>query len=156
LHCRQPLIEPFQRAEHGVLRDRHPDELAHHRPNDPGQLAPERKDTVHPPRQHLGEREEPQRLGGRRAVDDQQVETVVVGQPGQVGEGDDLLETGEQGELFGLDATHTGPVEHGRQIAAEITPLLFEAPEGIDLLAIQPGGQLARTVTERQPERVGQ
>ena len=53
----------------------------------------------------------------------------------EIGEGEDLLEPGEQRQLLGLDGPHAGPVEQLGQVGAQVAPLLLQPLAGVELLA---------------------
>ena len=69
------------------------------------QAALGRQQPVEVPAEHLGQGEQAQGLGGRGAVDDDEVPVAALGLVGQGGERGDLLGAGQRGELVGDDGS---------------------------------------------------
>ena len=105
----QPGVEPLGGAEDLVAGHR---EVAHpgdHRPHDLVEAAAQGEDPVHVPGQDLGEREEPDGLRRRSAVHHHDVPAAVIGERLDLGEAEQLVEAGDDRQLFGLDGV--GPAQ---------------------------------------------
>ena len=108
----------------------------------PGQHRPQRlhhpllhgEDPLHVPAERLGQREQPQRLGGGRAVDDDDVPVVRRRVQPQLEQRQHLLGARDDGQLLGGDRVDAGDVEHREQVALDLGPGLLEPQLGVDLL----------------------
>ena len=155
-HAVEAVVEPAGGGEHLVARDRqrgHPAEQgaghAHH-------LAFHREDALHVPRQDVGQREEADGLRGGRAVDDDHVPVVRRRVGLDVGEGEDLVETRDDRQLFGLEAVHPRPGEHLAEVRLDVLPGLLHPLLRVELLAPQTVRDRRAGGRERHVERVGQ
>ena len=85
-----------------------------------------------------GQRQQPQRLGGRRAVDDDHVPLAGERVQPQLQQRQHLLGARDDGELLGGDRVDPGHVEHREQVALDVGPGLLEAQLRVDLLDEEP------------------
>ena len=89
-------------------------------------LAPEH--AIQPPARRVREREQPQRLAGRRAVDDDRVPLAGLGVALELEQAEQLVGAGRDGQLLGGDPLDAALGEH----AAE--PLLRGRPVALELV----------------------
>ena len=101
--------------------------------------------------ERLRQREQPQRLGGGRAVDDDEVPVVGERVQPQLEQREHLLGARDDGQLLGGDRVHAGGVEHREQVALDLRPRLLEPQLGVDLLHEQVVGDLGRLGADRVP-----
>ena len=73
-------------------------------------------------RQRLGQRQQPQRLGRRPAVDDDHVPRRRLGGAPHLGEREQVLDAGQHGQLVGDQLVDAGPGEHRAQVLAAASP----------------------------------
>ena len=71
--CSRSRVQALDGVEDGVLRHRDPGRPAQHRPQRPDDPALDAEDAGHVPAERLGQGQQPQGLGRRRAVDDDHV-----------------------------------------------------------------------------------
>lgn len=90
------------------------------------------------------QREQAQGLGGRGAVDDDDVPAAGERMQAQLEERQHLLGAGDDGQLLGRDRVDPGHVEHREQVALDVGPGLLEAQLCVDLLHVEPVGDLGR------------
>ena len=134
-HRLQAVEDLLAGAEHLVARDRQRRDPTEHRRHDLVEPPAHREEAVDVPAEHVGQREQPQRLGRRCAVDHDDIPFTAVGVVGQVGEGEHLVEPGHDGELLGLDALDPGPGQDLEQPRPDVAPRPLEAQAGVELLA---------------------
>ena len=80
------------------------------------------EDPFEVPAEDVGERQEAQGLGGRRAVDHDEVEVVALCVVSQVLQGEDLVESGQRRELGGIDGVGPGPTEQVDEVLTDLPP----------------------------------
>ena len=116
------------------------------------------------PAEHLGQGEQAQRLGGGGAVDDDDVPVAAVGLVRERGEGGDLLDAREGGQLVGDDGVDAHRVEDTEEVVAHDLPVGLDAGvradrEGVqarlDLVGVAPGPGGPQVDVEGVPEAVG-
>ena len=149
-------VEPLDGREDRVVGHRDAGRARQHRPQGLHHAALGREDPVHVPPQGLGQREQPQRLGGGRAVDDDRVPVAREGVQAQLEQRQHLLGAGDDGQLLGGDRVDAGDLEHREQVALDLRPGLLEPPLRVDLLHEQAGRDLLGLMAHGDAEGVGQ
>ena len=115
-------------VEHRLARQLHVEHRARERARgveDPALLGEE---LLQPPARDVGEREQPQRLAGRRAVDDEHVVLAALVMALDRQQREQLVGAGRHGELVGGDAVDAALDEH---LAG---PVLHRGPVGLELV----------------------
>src|SRR5262249_61585107 len=95
------------------------------RPSQADHAPVEGKDAVEPPADDVGVAQEPQRLTGGGAIDDQDVEPALAGVPEDLQQAKELLQAGEDDQLLAVDVGDIGPAEDAGQ------PALHRAPPAL-------------------------
>ena len=90
------------------------------------------------PLERLGKGEEPQRLGGRRAVDDERV--VAVGMGADLEQGKDVVDPWHGRDLVGDERVHAGTPEQSGDRGADRRPGGVEAGPGVHLQDVEATG----------------
>ena len=136
------------------LGQRDVQQRARDRPRGGQDLPLEGKDLVDPPAGDVGKRQQPQRLAGRRAVDDDDVPLAgfVVGLEPQ--EREELVAAGRHGQLLGRDPVHAALDEQLAQPLLHSGPMAFHLVLGLDLLAPQVVAGLDRLGAQLGAERL--
>ena len=132
---RRPASAPRHPPEHRPAQPRHP-------PADAARSAPSTSGR-------LGQREQPQRLAGRRRVDHDHVVlalVVVVADPQQVAE---LVHAGQHGHLLGHDLVEAAPANRLDEVRLDRAPVARDVEEDVGLL----GPQVRRDLARRRAER---
>jgi hypothetical protein len=125
----------------------------------PGQLGDRRaeREPVEVPADRLRQREQAQRLRGRPAVDDHDLERALVREPGHLGEREQLVDPRQDGQLGGVQVGHAG--EHPAQAAPDRLPRPVGETARGDVGRVQAGVHFGRfgahPRTEDVTERVG-
>ena len=109
----EPVVEPLGGGEHRVVGRRQPADPGQQRRHHPVDRAAHREQALHVAGQHVGQRQQPDRLGGGGAVDDHDVPLVGLGVALDVGQGEDLVEA---------RARPTAPRPRGRRRRPSGTP----------------------------------
>ena len=145
-------VQPLDRREHLVAGDRQRRHPRHDRADRLHDAPLHREDPLDVPVHDLGQRQQPQRLGGRRAVDHQHVVRADSHVRLDVDQAEDLVEAGDHGELLGLDRLGARPVHQLDEVVLDLAPVLLEPLLGVDLLRPQ---VLARSAvgSSRSPPR---
>ena len=107
----EPIEQPLGRGEHLVARDRDAEHALQHRPAELRHPSSDRRDALDPPAARVGQRQEPERLAGRRRIDHDHVVVAgvdVVADPEEVAE---LVHPGQDGHLLGHDLVEAAPRE---------------------------------------------
>ena len=152
----EPLVEAGGRGKDLVACDGERSQAREHGTHDPRHRALQREDPVHVPGQDIREREKPHGLRRRCAVDNQNVPRPRVGVLFDLGQGEELVQAGQDRELLGLDAVETAPAEQFDEISADRSPGVLEALGGVDLLRPQALGHRGRVRSQGAGEGVGQ
>ena len=142
-------VQPLDGAEHAAAGHGYAGGAGEHGPQRLDDALLDREDALHVPAQRLRQREQPQRLRGRCAVDDDEVPVVGERVQPQLEEREHLLGAGDHGQLLGGDRVHAGGVEHREQVALDLGPRLLEPQLGVDLLHVQVVGDLGRLGADR-------
>ncbi len=156
MHLVELGMESLDRVEDGAAGHRYAGGAAQHRPQGPHHPLLGREDPLHVPAERLRQREQAQRLGRGRAVDDDDVPLVGEGVQPQLEQGQHLLGTGDDRELLRGDRVHARDVQHRQEVALDLGPGLLEAQLGVDLVHEEPLGDLLRLRAHLSTERVGQ
>ena len=149
------------RAEHLVAGDGDAGDAAEHGTRELGEPALRVEHAIHVPAEHVGQRQEADRLRGRRAVDDHEVVVTRRRELLDVGEREHLVEAGHDGELLGLERVGADPVEHVDHVAPDVVPRLLEAQARVQLLTPEArarpatGGRRASTSNASASECAG-
>ena len=118
-------------------------------PHAAGQPPMGREHLLQVPTERLGQGEQPERLGRRRAVHDDRVPLTTRGQVAHGEQGQNLLDPGQDGELLGRDRVDAAPSQDVDQVPLHVSPRDFEAMLRIDLHGPQAGIDLDRFAAER-------
>ncbi len=94
--------------------------------------------------QHLGQRQQAQRLGGGSAVNHDGVEAAGGSQGSHLGKGKEFLQAGQQGQLLGLKLVEAGPCERSSQPPAHLVPRILQPLTPTELLGMTPRRDLHR------------
>ena len=152
----EAVVEPTRRAEHLVAGHRQVRDPAEHGTDHAVHAPAHREDPLHVPGEDVGQAQQPDRLGRRRAVDDEHVPLARLGVGLDVAQGEHLVEPGHHRQLLGLDGLDPGPVEHLDQPVLDLAPGLLHPLLRVELLARQARGDHGRLGAERHVEAVGQ
>ena len=88
----EPIVEAPDGAEHGVARDRDTGDALQHRPSESREPSLRVEHPLHVPTEDVGQRQQADRLRGRRAVDDHEVVVAARRELLDVGEREHLVE----------------------------------------------------------------
>ena len=152
----ETVIQALARGEDRVVGDGKLADTRQHGGDHPMQPPSRREQPIHVPPDDVRQRQEPNRLRRRSAVDDHDVVVPRGAQRFDLGQREQLIEAREHRELFGLDRLDPGPVEHLQQPIADLRPVLLEPLPCIDLLRRTPRRHLDRYRSELHVERVTQ
>ena len=135
VHRDQVAHEPLDVVEDLVARQRHVEHRAGERPRGVEDPALLREDLVQPPARDVREREQAQRLAGRRAVDDHRVELagLVVALDRQQAE--QLVHARRDRQLLGADAVDAAGDQQLAEPVLDAGPVALHLVLGADLLA---------------------
>ena len=123
------------------MRREPPDRLDRAARRQPGLPA---EHSVQVPGNRLGKRKQPQRFRGRPAVDDHGVPPARLGQPLHLGQCEQLIHAGQDGQFLGFERVEPG-AGHGRpEFAAQVLPDLVDEPARVHLGAVQAAIHLHR------------
>ncbi|MCO5546649.1 hypothetical protein L7F22_000083 [Adiantum nelumboides] len=130
-------------------------------PGEPGDQAAHRaavrgEQPLQVARQRLGQGEQPQRLRGRAAVDDDDVVLAGVGQALHLDQREEVLDAGQHGQLVGDELVHPGPGEHRAQVPLQVAPGALEQVPGLDVGAPQVLGDLGGLGAQLGVQRVAE
>ena len=149
-------VQALDGVEHRLLGHRHPGRPAEHRSQRLHHPALHAEDASHVPAERLGQRQQPQRLGRRRAVDDHDVPLAADHVVAQLEERQHLLGARDDGQLLGGDRVDASGVEHRHQVALDLPPGPLEPSLGVDLVHPQVRGDLGRLAADLLTEGVAQ
>ena len=152
-HADHQLAPGAQHEQHLGAGHRHAGGRRGGRAQHGEQAALRGQQPVEVPAEHLGQREQAQRLGGGGAVDDDEVPVAALGLVGQRGERGDLLGAGQRGQLLGDDGVDPHRVEHPEQVVAHHLPVGLDGGVRADGRACSPG---STSVVSRQVRRGGE
>ena len=156
VHRDQVRHEPLDLAERALVGQLEVQERPRQRPRGGEQrvLAPEH--LVQPPLRRVREREQPQRLARRRAVDDDHVPVagLVVGLEREQAE--QLVAARRHGQLLGRDPVDAALHQHPAEPALHPRPVALELVLGLDLLGEQAVADVGRAAADRRPEGFGE
>ena len=130
-------MEPLDGLENLIRRDGKRGHPRHEGTNRLHHLPLHREDALDVPAHDLGQRQEPQRLGGGSAIDDETVVVAALDVGLHIDQGEDLVETRDHGELFGLDRLGASPVHQLDHVVLDLAPVVLEPLLRVDLLAPQ-------------------
>jgi hypothetical protein len=131
-------VEPLDGVEQVVARHRRARDPGQQRTHRPQGAALRREDPLDVPGQRLGQREQPQRLTSRRAVDDDEVPRAARHLPGDLEQGEDLLGARQDRELLGLQRVDAGPLEQTEQVALHVRQVRSNAAWVSTCMAYRP------------------
>jgi hypothetical protein len=137
-------VQPLHGVEHAVLRHHRAGRPVQQRTHRPQRPPLGREDLLDVPGQRPRQREQPQRLAGGRAVDDDEVPEPGVDLLAQREQRQHLLRAGQHGELLGLQRVDAGAGQHVDEVALDVAPGALEGRLRVDLHAVQPGVDLGR------------
>ena len=142
--------------ERAVVGELEVEERARQRPRRRQQRALAPEHLVQPPLRRVGEREQPQRLAGRRAVDDDHVPVagLVVGLEREQAE--QLVAAGRHRQLLGGDPVDAALHQHPAEPALHARPVALELVLGLDLLGVQPAADVGRRAADGGLQRLGE
>ena len=109
-----------------------------------------------PPARSLGEGEQPQRLAGGRAVDDDHVPVAVLDVLLEPQQAEQLVSAGRDGELLGGDPFHAALDQHLAEPALDLGPVALELLLRGDLLRPQVRARLGGLRPDGLLEHVGE
>ena len=156
-HAGELVVEAQQRLEQVVGRDHlAAAEQRRDRTDALGDAPMRRKHLLQVPAERLGQREQPQRLGGRRAVDDQRVPVAGEREFAHREQGEDLVDAGQHGQLVRGDRVDAAAREHVDEEALHVAPGGFEPALRVDLHRPQRRRHLGRFARERDVEGIGE
>ncbi len=98
----------------------------------------------------LGEREQPQR------VDDHRLPRARVREPVHLGEREELLDAGQDGQLLRVELVDSGAREDRAEVAAQVVPGVVDEVARVDLGGEQSRVHFGRSAAERDAERVAE
>ena len=149
VHRDEVRHEPLDLAERALVGQLEVQERARERARGGEQrvLAPEH--LVQPPLRRVREREQPQRLARRRAVDDDHVPVagLVVGLEREQAE--QLVAARRHGQLLGGDPVDAALHQHAAEPALHARPVALELVLGLDLLGEQAAADVGRAAADR-------
>ena len=149
-------MEPLDGVEHRVLGHRHARRSGQDGLERLDDASLDGEDAGHVPPERLWQGEEPQGLGGRRAVDDQNVPRPRPRLGAHLEEGEHLLGTRDDRQLLGGDRVDPRHVEHAEEVALDVGPRPLEPLLCVDVLHPQARGGLGRLRRGRHVQCVGQ
>ena len=155
-HPVETVVEVAGCREHVIPGHGHRGQAREDGPDDLGDGALDREDPVHVPGQDVGQRQQADRLRRRRAVDHEQVPRPLVRVLLDLGQGEELVQTGQDRQLLGLDVVETPPAQELDQISLDGSPGVLETLRRVHLLSPQPVHHPGRVRPERTVEGVGQ
>src|SRR5262249_48707304 len=104
----------------------------------------------------VGIAEEPERLAGGRAIDDQDIEAALARVPEDLQQAEELLQAGKDDQLLAVDVGDVGPAEDAGQPALHGAPAALGLAQAVHLLPPEVVGHLYRIGAERPVQRVRQ
>ena len=149
-------VQPLDGREHLVPRDRQVGRAGHERAHRLYDAPLHGEDPLDVPVHDVGQAEQPERLRGRRAIDEDHVVGARLDVRLHIDQREDLVDPRDHREFLGLDRVGAGPVHHLHHVVLDLAPVLLEARLGVDLLRPQALGDLARLVADRDLEGVGE
>ena len=155
-HAVEALVERAHAREDVVARHGQRGDAGEHRRDDLVDAAADREEPFHVAGEDVGERQEPDRLSGGRAVDDHDVPLARLCERLDVGEGEDLVESGDHRQLFGLEPVDARPAEDLAQVALDLVPALLHPLLRVELLPPQVVGHGRGQRPQGHVERIGQ
>ncbi len=114
------------------------------------------QDLVEPPAGDVGEREQPQGLAGRRAVDDHDVEVAGLVVALDLQQAEELVHARRHGQLLGGDAHHAAVGEQPGEPVLDGGPVRLHLALRLDLLRPEQVVDLGRVGAEGRLEGVGE
>ena len=108
---------------------------------------------VQPPARGVREREQPQRLAGRRAVDDDRVPLAGLDVALEDQQREQLVAAGRDGQLLGGDPVHAALHQQPAEPLRDRAPVVLELVLGLHLLGVQPVADLGRLAADRRLQR---
>ncbi len=154
VHRDQIPDQALDLIEHVVARQRHVQEGARKRSRRGEQAAFPREDLFEPPAGDVGEREQSQRLSGRRAVDDHGVVVAGLVMPLDLQQAEELVHARGNAQFLGGDVHDPAVGEQLAEPALDGTPIAFHLTLRLDLLAPKSLCDRRRISLERRLERV--
>ena len=128
--------------------------VARQRPRGGQQLALAPEHLVQPPLRDVGEREQPQRLAGRGAVDDHHVPVALLDVALELQQAEQLVAARRDGQLLGRDPVDALVDEQRAEPALHRRPVALELVLGLHLLGPQVVGDLRRLGADRRLQRL--
>ena len=156
VHGDQVLDQPLDLGEHPLVGQRDVEERLRQRPRRGQQrpLAPEH--LVEPPARDVGEREQPQRLAGRRAVDDHDVPVALVDVALDLQQREQLVAAGRHGQLLGRDPVDALVDEQPAEPPLHRRPVALQLVLGLHLLGPQAAADVGRLGADARLQRLRQ
>ena len=148
-------MQPLDGPEHAVGRQCGVG-ATEQRPHRPQRPPVRREHLLDVPRQNLGQRQQPERLAGRRTVHDDEVEPPGLDLRAQLEQGQHLVGARQDDQLLGLQCVDPRAGKQPPQVGLDVVPAALERGLGVDLHGVQPGVHLARLTGQRHPECVGE
>ena len=133
LHLAQVPVPARHHLEHLRGRQRHAGRGGRSRAQRPDEPALGRQQAVEVPGERLGQGEQAQRLGGGRAVDDDEVPWPRLDLRPQLEERGDLVGPRQRGELLGDDGVDAEGAEHAQEVVLHHPPGAVEGVWRADL-----------------------
>ena len=156
VHRQQVLDQAADLGERRAAGERHVEHAARDRRRRRHDLLLPGKDALQPPAGDVGERQQAQRLAGRRAVDDDHVPVARLVVALELQEAEELVGARGDGELLGRDAVDALAHEQVAEPVLHRRPVAFHLVLGGDLLAEEVRIDAGGLAFERRLERVGE
>jgi hypothetical protein len=156
VHGDEVRHEALDLAHHLLVGEPEIEERARERPRRRQQLRLAARQLGQPPARGLGEREQPQRLARRRAVDDDHVPAAVLDVPPEPQEAEQLVAARGDGQLLGRDPVHAALDQHLPEPALDRRPMALQLLLRRDLLRPQVGSELGGLRADRRLQHVGE
>ena len=145
------LRERLHVVEVPVRRERQVGHLPGDGPRDLEDRALEPEELLHVPLERRRKRDEPQRLPGGRAVEDEDVESLLARVLVHVEERRNLLHAREDRELLGEHLLDAGDREQRRDVPRDVLPVAADLLGDVDLLDPEVLARPRRASRERGP-----
>ena len=155
--ARELLGQPVEGVDRGVPARRGAAPAAGQARQQPAHRPPVRgEQPLDVARQRFGQAQQPQRLRGGPAVDDDDLPRPRLGGAPHFREREQVLDAGEHGQLVGHQLVDARPGEHGAQVLLQRPPRVVEQGVGVDVGGVQPALQLGGLAVELGFERVAE
>ena len=156
VHRDEALDQPLHLAHHALVGQLQVEEGERERPGRGEQLRLAPGQLAQPPARGLRERQQPQRLTGRRAVDDDHVPAAVLDMALEPQQGEQLVAAGRDRQLLGRDPLDPALHQHRAEPLLHGRPVLLQLRLRRDLLRPQVGADLRGLAADRRLQHVGE